>query len=89
MDVPWRMLAVLHYCFIIYVDIHTIPKLSIGVWIVEDNKIEDIEKYYGNSDNKLSFVENEFGEFDYSFNYDKDTLEMISYEEFSRRRKQE
>ena len=65
---------------------HNIPKISLGVWVVDDDRMSEVNEFYRTTERRITFVENKFGKMTYHFNYDELTMKMISYEDYKKRR---
>ena len=68
---------------------HKIPELSVGVWVLDDDRMDEVYEFYRTTENKITFLENRFGDMTYHFGYDENTLKMISFEDYKKRRIQE
>ncbi|MCR5234087.1 MAG: hypothetical protein K6E53_09295 [Lachnospiraceae bacterium] len=65
---------------------HKIPRLSVGAWILDDDRMGEADEFYKTTEPKITFLENEFGYMTFHFGYDENTLKMISFEDYKKRR---
>ncbi len=63
-----------------------ITKMSVAVWIVDDDLISRVREFYKSKEIRMTTVVNEFGKPIYQFGYDEKNLEMISLDEYKKRK---